>query len=473
MARLASFALLLSISLPNIGVAQQLVAAPLELALPQEAPTGEVVPAVATAPVTTVPTKTPEPDNARIIRQLARAGGGDPAALAHLIQLSAEFDSALKAELIDELGAAHMRAGNLDLAAEARRVLIERLPDETRATQAALWLVRLYSSSEVAYAREQRLSASTDPARQFSLAPGKVVREGAAQEEPSGETGSKNTMAEYALHQATLATTARPELNDEPALAFQRSVAARLSGDFKKSQGFLSPVRHRRPGDVWGDCARMESWLQDGADRPAPKPVLACPVAPRPPRLDGKLNKLFWNIEQATAWLNDPTAPAPNELERSQVQLAHDSEFLYMAIICRKTSGVVYERDQRPREHDADLQASDRVRLLLDVDRDYASWFELAVDSSGRTVDRAWDDAGWNPQWFVAAADGFDESGETWIVEAAIPWSALAAQPPTSGEVWACAFERTAPGGKSQSWTGPVAADSSPGAECFGVIRFE
>ena len=63
----------------------------------------------------------------------------------------------------------------------------------------------------------------------------------------------------------------------------------------------------------------------------------------------------------------------------------------------------------------------DRVAVRLDVDRDYTTAFELAVDHRGWTHDACWNDATWNPTWFVAAAA--DES--TWTVEAAIPLAEL------------------------------------------------
>ena len=61
--------------------------------------------------------------------------------------------------------------------------------------------------------------------------------------------------------------------------------------------------------------------------------------------------------------------------------------------------------ERSPRQRDADLSAHDRVTLRLDVDRDYTTAFELVVDHRGWTHDACWNDATWNPKWFVAAND--------------------------------------------------------------------
>ena len=54
----------------------------------------------------------------------------------------------------------------------------------------------------------------------------------------------------------------------------------------------------------------------------------------------------------------------------------------------------------RPR--DADLRPYDRVSLLLDLDRDYATYFHLQVDQRGCVCEDCWGDRTWNPRWFVA-----------------------------------------------------------------------
>jgi hypothetical protein len=156
------------------------------------------------------------------------------------------------------------------------------------------------------------------------------------------------------------------------------------------------------------------------------------------------------------------------------MRLAYDDEFLYLACVCPHAANGDYSPDDRPRPHDADLSQRDRVTVVLDADRDFTSGWELTIDSRGWTGDRCWDDAAWNPQWFVAAGpspDGPVTLDRVWIVEAAIAWSELAIQAPAAGDAWACAIRRQIPGAADQSWQGEGAETSNPAQ--FGLLLFD
>jgi hypothetical protein len=440
-----------------------------------------------------------------IVRQLARHRGGQPAALAQIIQMSRSFNDAVAADLLDELADAHLRAGDLNLAADARRVLAEQYPGTPRAQDALLWLVRLYASSEMVHARRQPSQAAVDMLRQIpanadltqARTNAAVKREQREQRKQRGAAPANQPAAPYAIHLATQSMDRHPELADNAALAYQRAVAARLAGQLKPSQAYLSPLKHRRGGDPWGDCARMEAWLESGEKERSPKPTAMCVVADDPPQLDGLLNEPFWQLalplplkpgktasrndgvdspevqpasyEQMPREPNASTAPPA----ASQIQLAYDREYLYVAVICEKPAGANYPTGDGPRPRDADVESHDHVTLRLDVDRDYASYYELLLDSRGQTADRCWGDAAWNPEWFVAAGE-LNADGGMWIVEIAIPWSELTPTPPKSGQAWACSLARTLPptaAAPAQSWVGP--ASDRPGPESFGVLQFE
>lgn len=437
-----------------------------------------------------------------IVRQLARQRGGQPAALAQIIQLSRSFNDAVAAEILDELAAAHLRAGDLNLAAEARRVLAEQYPGTPRAQDALLWLVRLYSSSEMVHARRQPSQGAVEMLRQIpanadlanARTNGAVKRE-LREQRQHRSTAANQPAAPYAIHLATQSMDRHPELADNAALAYQRAIAARLAGQQKQSQAFLSPLKHRRGGDPWGDCARMEAWLESGDDQRPPKPTALCVFADDQPQLDGLLNEPFWQLalplplkphhapaagvksDVVQARYEQPSSDSPTSAApaASQVQLAYDRQYLYVAIVCEKPAGVVTAPGDGPRPRDADVEPHDHVTLRLDVDRDYASCFELLIDSRGWTADRCWGDAAWNPEWFVAAGElNGAANGHAWIVELAIPWSELTPTPPTRGNAWALSLVRTLPPAAnqpSQSWRGPASA--SPGPESFGVLQFE
>ncbi len=388
-------------------------------------------------------------DQVRLVRELMRRRGGDTAAAAQLIQLTRPFEAAVAAEMFDVLADAHLAEGNLDLAAETRRLLVQQYPGEPRARDATLWLVRLYASSEVTHAHRQRTAAA-----------------GRGGDDAAVDQG----FAMYALNLAASDEDLTTTRKRDPALSFQRAVAARRAEQGKVSDAFLTSLKRLRAGDPWGECARAEAWLAERGDGQPPKPLARCIDAAERPRLDGVLDDPCW-LGDAGFPLTAAGAAAAAGDATGLVRLAYDGEYLYLAATCPKRPGVAYPVDERPRPRDSDLSTYDRVRLLIDADRDYATWFELTIDSRGWTADRCWVDAAWNPKWFVAAAHRADAPRTPWAVEAAIPWTALAARAPQSGEAWAIAVDRLAPDAEAQAWQKP--AGEHPGPASFGLLLFD
>ena len=147
--------------------------------------------------------------------------------------------------------------------------------------------------------------------------------------------------------------------------------------------------------------------------------------------------------------------------------MAYDDQFLYLAVHCREAPGVAYPPGEGVRPRDPDLSAHDRVDVLVDLDRDFVTYFRLTVDHRGWTGEACWGDATWNPTWFVAAA----ASEGNWTVEAAIPLDQLTGQYPKSRDVWAVGIQRTVPGVGFQSWNTPAATEVIP--EGFGYVIFQ
>jgi hypothetical protein len=411
-------------------------------------------------------------DQIELARELMRRRGGDAAAAAQLVQMSREFDPAAAAELFEALADAHLAAGKLNLAADARVLLLQTHPTTPAAREAALWLTRLYSSSEVAHTHKT---------------PGVNV----AAAERGLATYGYSLAGEFEeivkLARADAAPGDAPVLGAavaDPALRFARAVAARRAGFVKPAAALLTPLKHLREGDPWGDAARVEAWVADGGDAAlAPKPLARCVPASAPPRLDGVLDDACWQGD-ARVVLGDASAEG-----MPIVRLAYDAKFLYVACVC-PLADADYSRDDRPRPRDGDLSQRDRMTLVLDADRDFATGWELTIDSRGWTGDRCWDDAAWNPEWFVASR-GPDEAPATldaaWTSEAAIPWRELAAKAPATGAVWALSVVRSIPGAgvgdgagvgvnpaREQHWPGAADPAKAPeGPAAFGVLMFE
>jgi hypothetical protein len=148
------------------------------------------------------------------------------------------------------------------------------------------------------------------------------------------------------------------------------------------------------------------------------------------------------------------------------IRLAHDGEFLFAAVRC-SNENVVSMAPTNGRTRDVDLGGHDRVELLVDVDRDYATYHRFAVDSHGRALDACWGDTSWNPQWHLATGS---EDG-AWTAEAAIPLSSLATAAPQPGDAWAVGLMRLIPSVGLQSWTSSASPEGLPAG--FGYVIFE
>lgn len=392
---------------------------------------------VVTASAQSAPSEREQADR---IRQVIRSLGPRPSTPAQLVQLARDLPPETAASLFLRIGEEYLCSGHWDLGAIVLRLVLEQYPDESAASEATLLLVRLYSSSEVA-STHRRLH---DTVEELHLPPGWTEHEPTAAADPQ-DTG----MQQYALFLANDQVQKHPALAENSPLAFQCSVAARLSGQTPLRKSWLTLVKHKREAAEWRTRAKAEDWLEELRRGEPPLPTIYCSRTEQSPHLDGNLDEPCWQNATST-------------ISQSEFHLAYDTEYLYLAVGCRKVAGVAYEVDERPRTYDADLTGHDQVRLWLDVDRDYSTWFRWAVDHRGWTGDQCWLDAGWNPKWFVAA--GGDES--SWTAEAAIPWSELAAQPPRAGAAWAFGAERIPPDAQTEF------SPSAPPKE-FRLLLFE
>ncbi len=140
-------------------------------------------------------------------------------------------------------------------------------------------------------------------------------------------------------------------------------------------------------------------------------------VADRP-FLDGLANESFWNTI-APIPLLDPLKRNPSI--DSYLKICCDDEFIYIYSQCTPPPS------QRPslksgtqpgaRQHDRVAGDSHHVRLRIDIDRDYATWYELAWSPDGSTSDQCNDMLFWNPNWYIATL----QNDRYWAAEIAIP----------------------------------------------------
>ncbi len=372
--------------------------------------------------------------------------------LAQLDELTRDLDAESAGQILYQLADQYYRSGRWQSAADTFQALADRFPQHPLTPPALRWLVQYYSSAEAAWR----------------------VQHDVAQQ------------SKWLARAATLAAEVeRTRLDQfiEPAIRFPLAAAYRGLGQTRQAER-LYQLQGRDDGrDAWGLTAQSELRLREPNGRPL-KPILECARAKQRPHLDGLLDDPVWRdakpVALQSAQHDDGDWPA-------EVRLAYDDEFLYIAARCgevpapgangqgvggsTKGDSPIFADAKtgtvpvRPR--DGDLSGHDRVEIFLDIDRDYFTYYRLAVDDRGWTNDSCWGDATWNPQWFVATRRGKGE----WTIEAAIPLSELTGRPPRPHDIWAVGIQRTLPGVGFQSWTTPAAVTVLP--DGFGYLLFQ
>jgi len=358
------------------------------------------------------PTSAEQTPQVERIMQIVLSQRGDPRSVAHLVQLARNLEPTSAASLYQQVAHRYLQDGHFDLAAEVLRQLLKQYANQPAACDGLSTLLQLYASGEVAHAETI----------------------GSAKRRSEHKRAGLFT---FGIHLADQAFREHPAWAERPSMAFQFSVASRLSGQSQTAQGWLTQLKRARSAEPWRARALVEGWLQTNREEDAPLPVLCCPRTEKSPHLDGVLEESLWESGASTVAEKDPP---------TEVWLARDDQFLYLAVRCRKIPGIEYEADTRPRSYDADLADHDHVQISLDVDRDYATAYRLSIDCRGWTADTCWRNISWNPRWFVASG----EEKTHWTVEAAIAWSQLTAAPPNPGGAWACAISRHPPGHSDQ-----------------------
>jgi hypothetical protein len=182
------------------------------------------------------------------------------------------------------------------------------------------------------------------------------------------------------------------------------------------------------------------------------------------PKLDGDLSDAAW---QHARPLDLHAADQADGGWSTTGQFACDEQFLYVAVSCANGPQDNYDGSAAGRTRDADLSQHDRIDILLDMDRDYATYYRLTVDYRGWPAEDLCGDAQWNPQWFIARRA--DAHG--WTIEVAIPWQELTMAAPAPDAVWALGVQRTAPNSGFQSWCWPAAPAPIP--QGFGLLVFQ
>jgi photosystem II stability/assembly factor-like uncharacterized protein len=392
---------------------------------------------------------------------------------------------------------AYVRMGEWDLARETFLLTVDRAPAHPLAAEAYRWLVQHNVSSEVRRRYELQQFAIVHPENslQYSIAKtdvrssfdvntfanaksSKGPREPAAKAEgviqqtsavesvanlfpPFAPTKEIRQWSRGAIEFnkrfevfGSLATT-------DPRVQFSVQAARRNLGDARPAHDWYDRYAKHVVKGPWADAAASELWV-DGMG-PKPRRLAPCRLTDARPMLDGKLDDACWKA-QPPMILTDASGASHSDYP-TEAWLAYDAEFLYVAVRSKHPAGRS-AATVKNRQRDANLDGYDRISLLLDLDRDYATYFRLEFDQRGCVREDCWGDASWNPKWYVAA----NAADDCWCVEVAIPLGELTSSPVTLDTRWACNLVRIVPGRGVQSVSQP--ADVEPRPEGMCILHF-
>lgn len=402
-----------------------------------------------------------------ILERALRDPQGAVRLLAEANQLTQGLDADSSAQILFQMADAYNRGGQWPMAAEAFQLLVDRHAKHPLARAALVWLVHYETSAEAEWRVEgqQRITLQKTTAERASAHEARPGPAPGSQRKTSLPLLYARKSDERAQRAAALATRleqTRPELLAQPSIGFPFAALDRRQGNGQQAERYYLAQRRGVQRDAWWNCAQGEGWLAEPKG-PPPKPIVECLTAPERPRLDGQLEDPLWQaakpVDLRSLHQDDADWPVT-------VQFACDDKFLYLAIRARQALGAKYEPAKGPRPRDPDLAGQDRVEIYLDLDRDYSTWYRLAIDHRGWATDACWGDSTWNPSWFVAAA----ASHGFWTAEAAIPLDQLTGQAPAPNAAWAIGLQRIVPGVGFQSFSTPAAIDPMP--EGFGYLIF-
>ncbi|MBI1914371.1 MAG: hypothetical protein HYS12_06480 [Planctomycetes bacterium] len=424
--------------------------------------------------------------------------------LASVGPMLSELPDGQGAAAVHALASHFARQGQWFLAREAYLQMVGRYPAHPLTADAYRWLIRHNSSSETR--RRHELGQFVVTQEMAFLPPGTLdgkrptpAKKGLDGEPLDAMVESLRANAVEFAAGASLALVRRPSeikrwhqgslelepklaafgplLADDPAIQFCLHAARRNLGDFETPRKWFADFVAHQPAGPWRDAAAAELWLTNPQGT-CPKPVAVCQQAETRPFLDGQFDDACWQgldplvlLDAGVKGDKQEQKKNPSALLReypTKVWLTYDQDFLYLALRCEHPPER-YVAPVKGRKRDADLDKYDRVSLLLDLDRDYATCFHFEVDQRGCVREDCWGDTSWDPRWFVAV----HSEPTAWQIEAAIPLSALTGDTITSGRTWACNLIRVVPGQGVQGWSLPAGVpgkDARP--EGMGLLSF-
>lgn len=398
--------------------------------------------------------------NIRAIANADRVGG-----VAKSSQLLHQLSAIERSDLMFELACQAERAGDYLTAISMLERIVIDTPNHRLADAAAQLLLAFKASAEVEVITRNEIrgiatTVSADGVAPITedLIPGEPVQKNrkATFEVPSAQVET----VESRLAELTELQKTRPGIFFSPRARFPLAALQRRTNQTEESLRFYRSQLGNQSDFSWRAVAASELGLADKKS-PIVKPLIPCQLVDAKPYLDGVFDDSTWGRTRPVTAQRGAAADA-------EFRVAFDDEFLYLAVECPKISAFPYVNvDTTTRGRDVDMHDIDHVRIRIDCDRDYATYWEFSIDCQGNGREQLNDNLTWNPVWYIAKQS--DESA--WRVEAAIHLDQLCTQPPQLGDAWGIEFARISTVGAPALWPDPKINPSSAPQD-FGLVRF-
>lgn len=434
---------------------------------------------------------------------------------------------------IAHLASDYRRRSQWDLAEATFIELIDRYPNEPVAAEAMLWLLHLWSSSEMAWHRSRgvqmtasiqktsrymingRIQRLLDSAREEQSDPLKtsralsadpladleLIRQSPSQDSQNWQSETHSYWRRQAIQMGQVIRQRLPEVYPAPAVTWPLASAIRREGHARVSENLYRKHVSADPSDLAGQRASSELWVTQPVDE-MPKNLSFCAWATVRPHLDGVLGDECW-LEAREILLSPGNGSAQqtnadpvieNKAAYPSVMLTHDDQFLYIAATLprsakRRIKSPLPLGVERVRESDA-----------LNFTSPTAATNAPLVEFEGRTHDadlRGFDrlkiSLDTDRDYSTAYEIEIDERGQVrescwedltwnpemwvyvdseptrWRIEMAIPFSELGPHAPKRQSAWAISLIRTIPATEWQAWP-KSAVDNRP--ESKGLVQF-
>ncbi len=404
-----------------------------------------------------------------LIEQAARAPEKASAWQAQIESMIAGLTQDEAARLLYATSHGHLRSGNWDAALQSLAALVRRDPHSQLGRVATVDALRIVCSAEAGHLRQARSSAqpatqvtsvaqvtheSTDARDARAIPIDELVKTGPTIEQQL-QAAQATRPYEFAGETANVwdvgywSEKLDPSVRAEPEVTFAiEAHRRRIRRPGIRQQAVYKRLARTALTQSWRISASAELALLQ-PEREVLKSTCQLHRGQRP-RLDGQLDDLLW--QQATAiTLQNHHDNLLTPASTACVKLAYDDAFLYVALLVGREPSIEYPPASRTRQRDSDLDRYDRVELQIDIDRDYATAWQLTIDHRGWANECFLQNESWDPTWYIGVAPE-ESARDPWVVEAALPWSSLGGSRPTADSPWCVTIGRMIPGIGRQTW---------------------